>query len=517
VLGSLLITCALALARYGQSLWFDEAATVWFTRLPIVNLLLGRCDPNPPGYYLLLKAWQALGENEAWLRLPSLFGAVLAVPATYQVGSRLAAKWPFKEVVHEPAQTSLATATKHRDMEKSVSWPFVVLSALLLALHPLQTWYASEARMYALAQCAGLAVVWFGLRLMVSPSGDKAGTRRALVWYWLVTVLGLLIGFSTLLAWAVLQLLWLARGRPRARLWLSSQGAVLLPVIILSLVPGQRQTLGQVHYSIFLSIQAARLGVDLTLSTAKWLLLAGLLGAVSAAILLAVFWRNLVRPLERSSVQYLIFGAWLVLLVFGIIPRGFTLKRFLVVVLPYAALLVAYLAANRSPAIQKAFVGLGLVAAIISVATYQREPWRMVITDWIRDNADRQQVMWVDEDAVPAFEYYLRQSRGADAAATWTPLRASELPRLPVLAPGPGDPLWLLMAENRYRRLIALLPSAFYEEYELMSQQHENGIALYRFQRRLQPNLEALPPFARTPSDEWGLLVPSPLGNCGPQ
>jgi uncharacterized membrane protein len=236
----------------------------------MAKLLLGRCDPHPPGYYLLLKAWQILGENEAWLRLPSLFGAILAVPVTYQVGVRLAARFHLEKAVQEPAQTS---AAKTADNGKSVRWSFVVLAALLLAFHPMQTWYASEARMYALAQCAGLVVVWFGLHLMVMSSDDRGGMSRALILYWLVTVLALLVGISTLLAWGVLQLLWLAHGRPRARLWLGSQGAVLIPMLILSMVPSQRQTLGQVHYSVFLAIQAARLGIDLTPSTAKWLLL----------------------------------------------------------------------------------------------------------------------------------------------------------------------------------------------------------------------------------------------------
>ncbi len=41
-----------------------------------------------------------------------------------------------------------------------------VLAALLLAIYPLQVWYASEARMYILAQALGLVAVILGWGLI---------------------------------------------------------------------------------------------------------------------------------------------------------------------------------------------------------------------------------------------------------------------------------------------------------------------------------------------------------------
>ena len=84
-LAACLATLALPLARFDQSLWRDEATSIWFARLPLSTLLTTLCDPHPPGYYLLLKAWSVIGgESEFGLRAPSLLAAVLAVALTYR-------------------------------------------------------------------------------------------------------------------------------------------------------------------------------------------------------------------------------------------------------------------------------------------------------------------------------------------------------------------------------------------------------------------------------------------------
>jgi hypothetical protein len=513
VLASLFATFAIAMARFGESLWLDEASSIWFARQPVMELLLARCDPNPPGYYLLLKAWLFLSENEVWLRLPSLFGAVLAVCLIYQLGLHATAWRHPKESVLQPALPPTEATQNHKTELRAV---FAILAALLLALHPLQSWYASEVRMYALVQCAGLAMVWFGLRLLAVPSARKIGMREILP-YWLLATLALLLGYSALLPWGLLQLFWVGFGRPRAWLWLSIQLAILLPLAALSLTPGQSQTLGQVHYSIFVSIQAARLGFYLTPPMAKWLLLSGVLVVISVSLLLALDWRRLNRPLDRPWVRLLVIGAWLMLLVVAAVPRALTLKRYLVVVLPYMALVTAYPLCRSRRKIQGAILGLGLFATLVSVATYQREPWRTVIADLVRADDGTPKVMWVDDTAVPNFDYYIRQDQRVAEMLKWAPLYSHDLPRLPELTPEPGDELWFVTAENRYRRPVALLPAAFYEQYELAGERHETGIGAYRFRRRLQPIPGAPAPFIRTQVDDWGILLPSPVGQCDRQ
>ena len=126
---SLFIVSVRALVRFKQSLWLDEASSVWIAHLPVETLLKSLCDPHLPGYFLLLKTWLAAGETEAWLRLPSLLASLLAIALTYRIG------------VERCGRTCAG------------------LAAILLALQPLQSWYASEVRMYALVQTLGLMAV----------------------------------------------------------------------------------------------------------------------------------------------------------------------------------------------------------------------------------------------------------------------------------------------------------------------------------------------------------------------
>ncbi|MFZ2358584.1 MAG: hypothetical protein WA040_04505, partial [Anaerolineae bacterium] len=84
----LLTLAALALRLWGlgsRALLPDEGSSLYYSQLPLATLLWSLCDPHPPGYYLLLRAVAALGQGEAWLRLPSALAGALAVPLTWAV------------------------------------------------------------------------------------------------------------------------------------------------------------------------------------------------------------------------------------------------------------------------------------------------------------------------------------------------------------------------------------------------------------------------------------------------
>ena len=68
-IGAVMLAALLPLPLLGRSLGIDETASVWFARFLLPDLLIRLCDPHPPGYYLVLKGWMALGEVEACLRL----------------------------------------------------------------------------------------------------------------------------------------------------------------------------------------------------------------------------------------------------------------------------------------------------------------------------------------------------------------------------------------------------------------------------------------------------------------
>lgn len=487
LLAACLLTAALPLGRFDQSLWRDEAISVWLARLPLRTLLTSLCDPHPPGYYLILKIWQVGGESEFWLRLPSLLAAILAVPLTYRLGRK---------------------TFGHR-----TAW----LAALLVALHPLQSWYAGEVRMYAMVQVLGLLMVFLGWELL-SESAHRTQFRRNAAAYWLVTLIALGIDYSSLLTIILLQLIWLARGCPRARRWLITQAAVLLPAGLLWLHPSQLQMLHQSYPPVLIAIQADRLGLNLTPAIVARLLQLALIALALVSLGLAWSWPR--RPglrLDQPLTQLLLVGTWLGLLFLVSLPLLYTVKRKLIVLLPYLALLTGHALARLPRPSGELAAALGLLVTLLILPGHQREPWRDVVAELLQAEPDHSMVIWVDELAVPAFDYYLDHSEAEVSQIQWAPLFGRGLPQLPDPTPQPGDALWIVTSESIYRHLIALLPEDFYRHYQLLEERYEVGIGLYRYQRRVEP----LPSQPELPApdrvDAWGLLLHSPLDTCQPR
>ncbi len=486
VTATILLAAILPLPLLAQSLWLDEASSVWFARLPLADLLLRLCDPHPPGYYLLLKGWLALGEAEPWLRLLSVFASVLAVVLTARAGRRM------------------------------LSPRAGLLAALLLATFPLQCWYAAEVRMYALAQALGVALLLPAWQLMSTDVRDaRLRWRWTAAGFWMLAVAALSVDVSALLPYAALQLVWLASDRPHAGRWLRLQAAVIVPIAIWWLVQGVG---ADTYHAIFVAVQARRLGVALDPGSAGLLLraaaiAAGLL-AVALAWQLAAAQGRARRLAGRPLVAYLLLTAWLLLLAFSALPRLFTVKRLLVVILPYLALLLAHRLAQRRPRLAWGTAALGLAVTLWMLATFQREPWRQVIASITEAGASETSVAWVDDLVVPAFDYYVRRRPPGHTAITWAPLLGTALPALPAPAPPPGGDLWLVSAESLYRNLQTFLPAAFYQDYQLVAEQHVPGIGVWRYRRLVEPLAQPPPRLAPSLEATWGLRLPSPLAVC---
>ncbi len=122
-----------------QSLWIDEAFSVWVAQHSIGSLVqfVSSVDQHPPLYYLLLHGWMALfGDSERSVRSLSALLSIATIPLFYIAGKKLVGR----------------TAA--------------MVAVFLLALSPFHIRYAQEARMYALAAflAAGLLyarAVWF--------------------------------------------------------------------------------------------------------------------------------------------------------------------------------------------------------------------------------------------------------------------------------------------------------------------------------------------------------------------
>lgn len=123
-----------------QSLWFDEAYSVFVANQPLTQIprLLHAYDTHPPLHYILLHFWIAFaGKTELAVRLPSVLVSLGVVALTYIFARRLA--------------------------DRRVA----LLAAALLALHPFQVTAAREARMYpflTLFLLGGSYALWMALQ-----------------------------------------------------------------------------------------------------------------------------------------------------------------------------------------------------------------------------------------------------------------------------------------------------------------------------------------------------------------
>ena len=487
-IAAIVLATVLPLPLLAQSLWIDEASSVWFARLPSGKLLFQPCDSHPPGYYLLLKGWMVLGETEVWMRLLSLFASVLAVALTAKVAFSISG-------------------------ERAGAW-----AALLLSTFPLQVWYAAEVRMYALAQALGVALLIPAWHLLF-PAETRRGIDQARHWvvvgFWSLAVTALVVDVSALMPYIVLQLWWLARGRPYASRWLRLQAAVLIPVLIGWSV---WQVGADTYQPIFVAVQARRLGIPLEPGSAKRLL--QVLAIATGLSALVITWRlsderSHLRHLAASPVMaYLLLVVWILLLMFSAIPRLFSLKRLLVVLMPYLTLLLAWGLSQFRASLKWSLIALNLAVTLWMLTSFQREPWRQVVDTLSEASAGRPAVVWVDDLAVPAFEYYYRRMSLNPTNVTWAPLLGADLPALPSLTPPPEGDLWIVLIENPYRNLGVFLPVEFYQQYQLLDEHHVPGIAIRHYRRLAQP-LTAIPPLP-TPSPEalWGLQLPSPITLC---
>ena len=115
-----------------ESLWIDEAFSVWVGWQPVVPALnwLARIDQHPPLYYLLLHFWMRIGDDPYSVRLLSALVSTLNVPVLYRLARRLA------------------------------GWRVGLLAATLLAFSPFHVQFAQEARMYALLCLEATFLVW---------------------------------------------------------------------------------------------------------------------------------------------------------------------------------------------------------------------------------------------------------------------------------------------------------------------------------------------------------------------
>ncbi len=135
------LTLAAAVLRLlhlgAKSLWYDEPLTVALARIswPSFTRLWSNGEAAYQGaYFLFMRGWIRLGDNEAWLRLPSALFAIASVPLIYVVARKL---------VGEKA---------------------ALASAAMLAFSSTSVYYSQEARGYTLTIFLVLLSAWAWVR-----------------------------------------------------------------------------------------------------------------------------------------------------------------------------------------------------------------------------------------------------------------------------------------------------------------------------------------------------------------
>jgi uncharacterized membrane protein len=133
-----------------HSYWFDEYATYSICSQPWSTLVgpLMRLETNPPGYYVLQKAWMVVGDSRTAMRLLSAVAGSLITPVLFLLARRLAGR--------------------------TEAW----IAATLFLTAPLHVEYARELRGYALLTLAALVAILATVVLLDhGPAGGRPDTR----------------------------------------------------------------------------------------------------------------------------------------------------------------------------------------------------------------------------------------------------------------------------------------------------------------------------------------------------
>ncbi|HEX6946694.1 MAG TPA: glycosyltransferase family 39 protein [Acidimicrobiia bacterium] len=354
----------------GRSLWVDEGATWVQSQRSLADLARVNEDPeHPPGYYMLIHFTTRVSDSEAGLRFPSVVASTLSVLLVYYLGRRL--------VDHKTG----------------------LIAAALLALSPLDVWYAQEARHPVFA---ALVVVAAALAL---ERGKLAGKAAAVV----LLAVGLYIDFITAAGWAALGGIWVALWWRRDRTRLVDWAVVtVIAAAIYAPIQGRQFLDG---FSGLLTYEGAGiwygeiLGSNPITSNPFGLLF---LGGVA-------IWAVVVLGNRITKGRYGHLFATIAVFGFAVgsaitfIPRAYSVKKVIVTGWPVIVLLIAFLIVDRVAAGRRTPVLVAALAlsAIGTIATFTipKDDWRGA-TAFVEERARPGDVVWVRQEPWSADAYF---------------------------------------------------------------------------------------------------------------
>lgn len=340
-----------------KSLWLDEAASVYYATPVFENV----DSVHPPLYYVFVHYTMAfLGRSEAAIRLPSALFSILNVALLYWLGRKL-----FNRQVG-------------------------LLAAALLAVSPLDIWYAQEARMYAAVACATLCMAlglswrhWAGFLL-----------------YFLGLLAGLHLIYFFAPIWLALSALWLVNwqrrdGKPlHLVLWVAASAAAWAAFLpwLPQLWRWIENTLGG-HW-ILAPVRALQGGSQLSP-----LHFGAIVAMVTATLIVAALsMPTILRQRQwRRLITVLALALFVGMILFVPLPRLYALKRILYTSWALVVLCVAWLVLQlqqRRGAVIGLLLGLSLASSLVAIFLVPKDDWRGVARAMQQQTPGA--VLWVD-------------------------------------------------------------------------------------------------------------------------
>jgi mannosyltransferase len=380
-----------------HSFWYDEAFSVGTVDRPFGDALwrIANWEVNQSPFYLLLLGWWQLGHTETFLRLLPAAAAVLAVPAMYVLGTRVANR------------------------------RIGAVAALLLSCHPLVVQWGQQLRGYSLVLLLVISAGILLLRMVEEPSSARRAVAYAAV-AGLATYAHFFAGLVVLAHGT-----WLLLGHLVTRRTLLVAGSAyavsVLPLLAFFVGRegdplywlGERSTRSAV----------VEVGRDLAGGT-RFGFVPYLLAVLAGAYFARRGGRRLAEPgaLWPLAVLWLAFPVGLVLAV-TVTVKPLLLGRFFIVVLPAVFLL----AAAAFEGLGRAAGGVLLVALVVSSALGLQN-WYSTPShqDW------RSAARLVAEEVGPDGDVVVEPGRGVFALRYYE--QRLGLPPFDVLRPGPLDP-----------------------------------------------------------------------------
>ena len=415
----------------GQSVWLDEAVAV-HNATPVLR----HVDTNhPPLYYMMLHyTISALGRSEAAIRLPSALLSVVNIALLYLLGRRL--------------------------LNREVA----LLAAALLALSPLDIWYAREARMYT-------AIAFVTLLMALGLAWQH---WAGYVLFFIALSAGLYLSYLLPPVWIALSAVWLVywqrevRGVLHLVLWMAgSAGAWWLYRPWLPHISRWAEDALLRHW-IFEHIRDL-LGTPqlspLHFGAVILVVTAGLVGAALAVPALLRHRRS------RSLITALAIAGFVAVIFIVPIPRVYAVKRILVSAWALVILFVAWLvwkSGKRRGLLARFLLVLSLGSSLVTVLFVPKDDWRGVTT--YLSNEEPEATVWVDRqwNGIP-YNYYLPEQ----------PVLHEGVAELQEVAAQNAD-LWLV-AERFHGKPVPSSPSEVWLEEHM---QLVEAISFYRLELR---------------------------------